>query len=194
MIFSRNKLSSFLLTLVLAMALSTAYADSLLDESHSSISFVSVKKGTVAEVNIIKKMSGTLSDKGELKVVLDLTSVDSKIVVRDERMVKHLFETDKFATATITATIELPTEEGMSKLSAEGTLDLHGVSKPIKVDVMVVKTGDKLLATSLSPIIIKAEDFGMVKGVAMLQALAKLPSIATAVPVNFVLVFANKDK
>jgi len=55
-----------------------------------------------------------------------------------------------------------------------------------------MKTGDKLLAASTTPIIINAADFKMEEGVAKLQALAKLPSVATAVPVSFILSFTKQ--
>lgn len=59
------------------------------------------------------------------------------------------------------------------------------------LSAVVVNTGDKIVITSTNPIIIKAEDYGLAEGVAMLQELAKLPSVATAVPVNFVLTFSK---
>lgn len=191
MTYCKRLLTPLLTSLTMALVLSPAYADMSLDNSHSTLKFVSIKKGSVAEAHSINKLSGSLSDKGELKISLDLSSVDTKIDIRNERMKKHLFEIDKFATATITAKLTgLPTADGISQLSAEATLDLHGVSKPIKVEVSLVKSGDQLMVASTRPVIINAADYGLEGGIAMLQKLAKLPSIATAVPVNFVLVFS----
>lgn len=168
-----------------------AYADMTLDNDNSTLSFVSVKKGSAAEVHTIKKLSGSLSDTGELKVVLDLSSVDTKIEVRDGRMKVFLFETDKFSEATLTAKLESMPEDGIKQISTEATLDLHGVSQVIKVNSTVLRTGDKLIVTSSTPIIINAADFKLDSGISKLQELAKLPSIAVAVPVNFTLVFSK---
>jgi len=187
---TKHIIVSIVAPLVLSLA-SISYADMTLDKEHSNLSFVSVKKGTVAEVHRIKNLSGSLSDKGELKVTLDLTSVDTKIEIRDQRAKEFLFETDKFANATLTANIA-EIAEGVSNISTEAELSLHGVSQKITVDVTLMKTGDKLLAASTTPIIINAADFKMEEGVAKLQALAKLPSVATAVPVSFILSFTKQ--
>ena len=190
--FSKRILLS-ISSLLLAVATNSAYADMSLVSEQSTVNFVSVKKGTIAEAHTINKISGSLSDTGELKISLDLSSVDTKIEIRDQRMKDYLFETSKFATATITASLgKIPTQDGIKQVSGEAKLNLHGVSKVIKVDVSVMKSGNKLMAVSRLPIIIKADDFKLTAGIAKLQELAKLPSIATAVPVSFVLIF-NKD-
>ena len=194
MLCSKRLLLPILSSLIITFATSIAYAGLSLDNTYSTVKFVSIKKGTVAEAHSINKISGSLSDEGELKISLDLSSVDTKIDIRNERMKKHLFDIEKFATATITATItDLPTVDGISRLSTDATLDIHGVSKPIKVDVTLMKSGDQLMVASTNPVIINAADYGMDGGIAMLQKLAKLPSIATAVPVSFVLVFSQVD-
>ena len=177
--------------LLLATANTVVFADMTLDNKHSSVSFVSVKKGTVAEAHHIKKLSGSLTDSGQLKVILDLASVDTKIEIRDQRIKAFLFETTKFTEATLTAQIKdiVNTDDGIKKLTMDAKLDLHGISQTIKVDVIVLKSGNTLLATSATPILINAADFKLDGGIGKLQELAKLPSIATAVPVNFTLVF-----
>ena len=168
-----------------------AYADMVLDSDNSTLSFVSIKKDSVAEVHMIKKLSGSLSKAGELKIVLDLFSVDTKIEIRDGRMKELLFETNKFAEATLTAKVEGIPEDGIKHINTKATLDLHGVSQTVNVDVTVLKIGDKLIATNSTPIIINAADFKLDAGIKKLKELAKLPSIATAVPVNFTLVFSK---
>lgn len=57
------------------------------------------------------------------------------------------------------------------------------------VNAIVAHRGKELVVSSVKPIIIKAADYGMEEGVKKLQELTKLPSIATAVPVTFSLVF-----
>jgi len=83
----------------------------------------------------------------------------------------------------------VPTEAGVTMVETEGELEMRGVKKKVKVHAMVAHTGKELVVSSVSPIILKASDYGMEEGVKKLQELAKLPSIATAVPVTFSLVF-----
>jgi len=163
-----------------------------LDNALSSLSFVSVKKGSAGEAHHIRKLSGSISTSGELSVVLDLASVDTKVEIRDQRMKEFLFDTAKHPTATITANIgnKIPAA-GVIMRSGEVTLSMHGASKSLPVNAIIVNTGDKLVMTSATPIILKAADFGMEAGVKKLQELAKLPSVATAVPVSFALTFSK---
>lgn len=177
--------------LAFALALSPlAIADKNLNNELSSVSFVSIKKGSAAEAHTFKTMTGTLSDKGELNLTIDLGSVDTKIPIRDERMKMELFETAKYPQLTLSATVDGNIAEGEIKpLEAEATLELHGVKQPIKVKALVTNNAGKIMAFSQSPVIISAATFGLEAGVKKLQEIAQLPSIATAVPVNFVLVF-----
>ncbi|MCK5814159.1 MAG: YceI family protein [Cocleimonas sp.] len=161
-----------------------------LNGDSSSLSFFSVKKGTAGESHRIPKLSGSFTTSGDLKVVLDLKSVETKIPIRDERMNTVLFETTKHPEAILTAKINDDfSKNGIKTITTEATLEMHGVTQKIKANVMVIRTGNKLIASSLKPIIISASDFKLDAGVAKLQKLAKLPSIALSVPVNFTLVF-----
>lgn len=163
-----------------------------LDNSLSALSFVSIKKGAVGEAHTIKNLSGSISAEGNINVILDLASVNTKIDIRDERMKKHLFEIALNPKATVTAKVgDKVSMAGVSIVEGEVSINLHGVTKTVSTSVAVVNTGDKVVISSTKPIIIKAADFGLEGGVAMLQKLAKLPSIATAVPVSFVLTFSK---
>jgi len=164
-----------------------------LDGDRSDISFVSVKKGSVAEVHHFTTLSGSIKN-GQANIAIDLTSVESGIKIRNERMRSMLFEVGSFATATITADIsgvdagKLNPGETLS-VSLPLTLGLHGFHKVLKADVTVIALNDGLLVTSRRPVIVKASDFGLEAGIETLRKIAKLPSIAYAVPVSFQLYF-----
>lgn len=161
-----------------------------LDNALSTLSFLSIKNGAVGETHTIDKLSGSLSAEGDLIVTLDLNSVNTKIDIRNERMRKYLFETTDNPTATVSAKIGAITE-GVSRMNGAIELNLHGVKKSVDFEAMVVRFDDKLMVSSAKPIIVNASDYAMDGGIAMLQKLAKLPAIATAVPVNFVLTFSK---
>ena len=123
-----NKLFVLLMTLALTQF---SYAGShgkktmegmILDNTLSTLSFVSVKKGKVGEVHTIDKLSGSLSETGDLVIKLDLSSVNTNIDIRNERMQQHLFETKNNPTATISAKIGKVPTSGVSRVS--GTLNL----------------------------------------------------------------------
>lgn len=179
----------------LALLISTpALADWQLDNDFSRLNFVSVKKNTIGEAHKFNQLRGSLSDKGQLAIEIPLTSVETLIPIRNERMQKMLFETKVFPTAQLTATVateHFNLKEDESKIVTIGAdLGLHGVNKLIQVEVMITRVSkNKLQVASLKPIILYPADFGLDQGVMKLQAIAQLPGITHSVPVSFVLTF-----
>ncbi|MEE4202636.1 MAG: YceI family protein [Halieaceae bacterium] len=159
----------------------------------SSLSYVSVKNNAIAENNTISGLSGGLSDGGELTVSIDLTSVDTGVSIRNERMQTMFFEVSKFATAEVSAQLD-PAEltalaDGKPvQRSVALTLNLHGMEKDLSADVLAVQAGGKIHVTSTRPVLLNAADFGLEGGVTALREIAGLDAISTAVPVTIHLV------
>ena len=65
----------------------------------SQLSFVSIKKNSIAEASHFTQLSGQLSEQGQFSVNVDLTSAETFIPIRNERLSKILFESDTFANA-----------------------------------------------------------------------------------------------
>jgi polyisoprenoid-binding protein YceI len=182
-------------TLVSILMPVLALAEWRLAGEPSDIHFVSIKKGTVAEVHRFTELSGGIDAEGNVVVKIPLVSVDTKIPIRDERMREMLFEVDQFPVATISGKVDVKavsslTPGKMLRYPAEFTLDLHGQQKTLKGEFVVVGLENSGLAvSSVAPLIVKAADFSLVEGINKLMEVAKLPSIATAVPVTVYLVF-----
>lgn len=177
-----------------------AAADWSLNNAASTLNFISIKKGSIAEVHRFDQLSGSISEDGQVDVAIDLNSVNTTLEVRDKRMKDHLFETSKFSTAKLYAEVdaEIYTKLAIGArldLTIPATLSLHGETKPIDLLVTIVRqSATTLLVMSKSPAIINVADYGLTNGVNQLMELAKLPSIAQAVPVTFVLSFdANEN-
>jgi len=172
-------------------------ADWQLENDKSQLSFVSIKKGSVAEAHHFKTLSGKVSDQGALSIDIDLASAETMIPIRNERLTKFVFETLNYPSAVLTADLSNQLsnidEEGIHIIKGiEAELDFHGQKKALKIDALVTRleNGD-LTVSSLQPVIINSKDFKVTKGIKKLQELAKLPSIATAVPVSFTLTFSE---
>lgn len=182
----------WLLSLFLITAAANA-ASWQIDNAQSQLSFVSVKKSTIAEVHHFEWISGSLSASGEFALEIDLTSVNTGIEIRDSRMKEFFFETGAYPTADLKATVdpaifsELAT--GASKpISVDASLDLHGQQQPLSLNLVVTRISDQeLLVVSAQPVILNVADFNLVKGLEKLRDLAGLPSISQAVPVSFYL-------
>ncbi len=181
--------------LLLALFVTPAWAEWTLDNDQSQLSFISVKKGDIAEVHRFDQLDGSVDGKGNVKLVIQLASVDTAIPIRDERMREMLFNTKLFPTAILTARVDAGK---VSKLKVgemmvdalEGQLNLHGEVTPVTAELVVAKlSSDTVLVSSRKPLVLQAGDFKLVEGVEKLREVAGLPSISKAVPVSFVLTF-----
>ena len=142
----------------------------------SSLSFVSIKNDAIAETMSFSSLTGSID-------------------IRNERMRKYLFETDKFPAATYTALVDMPELAAMSvgeqkTMKLTGALVMHGTSSPLSFDVIVTKRADGALhVVTLAPSFVDTQRFGLVAGVAKLRSLAGLNNIGLAVPVSFSVTF-----
>lgn len=181
------------LALALAMVSATSAQAAWELSSTSSLSYVSIKNNAIAENNSISGLSGGLSDAGELSVSIDLTSVETGVSIRNERMQKMFFEVSKFATAEVSARLDpaelaaLTTGKPVQR-SVALTLNLHGMEKALSADVLAVQAGGKIHVTSTRPVLLNAADFGLEAGVNALREIAGLDAISAAVPVTINLV------
>ena len=175
-----------------------AHADYQLDVTSSSLHFISIKKDKIAETHTFKKITGGISANGSANIAIDLNSVETHIDIRNERMKTMLFETAMFPTAVVSTSVDAVQLEGlqvgeMIGVPVELSIDLHGKIKKTAATLSVVKlTSGNILVTTTKPILLNAFDFGLVSGIQALMEVAKLPSIATAVPVSFSLVFKSE--
>ena len=181
----------FILTIALAVFSAMSQANWTVDNNNSRVNFVSVKKSHIAESHHFKTVSGLLSANGKFELEIDLSSVETGIAIRNQRMLQHLFNIDKFTTANLNAQIDPAIFDSVPVGSSTthqltAILSLHGVSKELNLTVVVTKpTGDTLLINSLSPVIINSNDFMLTAGIDALRDLAKLANISYAVPVTF---------
>jgi polyisoprenoid-binding protein YceI len=190
-----NKFCLFILLSVFAMSVQAGYQ---LDSSKSSLHFVSIKKGTVGEVHSFEELNGSISDEGVANVNIELASVKTNIDIRDGRMKSLLFETDVFPTAGVSVKIDAAQLASIEvgdvvTMPLALTLDLHGISKVIQTELQIIGLGGGiLLVNTMKPVMLNAFDYRLDVGIKKLMEVANLPSIASAVPVSFSLVFKRQ--
>ena len=173
---------------------SAAQAHWSLDNEASSLSFVTVKAGHVAEAHSFDRLSGTIGDNGDVEITIELASVNTMIQIRNERMQEMLFETNMFPEATISGSID---RDALTDMDAGAStarqidfeLSLHGQSVALAADVQITRTGEGVVVSTLKPIIVMSDAFALTAGVEKLREVAGLPSISRAVPVSFTVVF-----
>jgi len=184
------------LAMLMVLGLSTsAFASWELLNDESSLHYISIKDLNKGELNTFKELSGSVSDSGAVSLSVNLRSVDTKIPIRDERMQNELFEVEQFATATISGNVDLAPIAQLAvgetyTDTLELTLSLHGVSKEVSSAVRITRlSAGRVLVSSLEPVIINADEYGLAQGIEKLRNLASLPTISWVVPVTYSLVF-----
>lgn len=166
---------------------------------NSSLNFLTTKNTNLTEVHYFRTLSGKIEDNGVATLNIDLSSIDSSIPVRDQRMRDVLFETSRFTTATLTTVLtpELmgAIKEGrMLQSELKGKLALHGSEEEVETSVSVVAARDgSLQVSSIKPVLVHADAFSLTEGIQKLREIAGLERIANVVPVNFTLIF-NREK
>ena len=189
-----------LFVLVLSLSISShAFATWTLDNTKSSLTFVSTKAIDIAEVHHFTQLVGRVSDKGKAVLTIELASVETGIPIRNERMMEMLFETNRFPLATVRSKIDMDIVDGIAPgnnkhMAVELELDLHGVRITLETSIMVVRLNEStLLVSSTKPVIVNAATVELSPGIEALREVASLPSIGNAVPVSFILTFNRTE-
>ena len=182
----------------IALLAGSAQAQWSLDNSASTLSFVTVKADHVGEVHTFDQLSGSIDDRGNVEIMVELASVNTLIDIRNERMQSMLFETNLFPRAIITGDVDLASFVEMSPgasitAQVEFELDIHGVSNSYNTELIVTRLANGVVASTSKPIIVTAGSHGLVDGVEALREIAGLPSISRSVPVTFNVVFDESE-
>lgn len=189
----RFSIRAFIISLAVTFS-SLSMADWSLQQP-SSIHFLTSKNTHTTEIHHFKKFNASVNASGIAKLTIDLASVDTRIGIRDERMQEHLFETSRFSQASFEA--EIPADV-LAKVNAgqqtqfelKGKISLHGEQAQAGCQVIISPNKDKTITvTSITPMLIAAEDFKLVAGINKLKEIAGLKSITYTVPLNFSLSF-----
>lgn len=175
-----------------------AKADWILNSQNAIFTFVTTKAVSKSEVQKFTRLNGGVSKGGAIDVAIDLSSVDTGIPIRDERMQSMLFEIAKYPkNARFTGQlpeglIQAAIKNGVAEGTIDGLLDLHGVKHAQKVSIKVFSEKQGLWVTTTQPILVNASNYGMEPGIEALKNIVNLPSISDVVIANFTLQFLPK--
>lgn len=186
-----------LLAIFVLGAAAQAHAEWTLNADTSSLNFVTTKAVDINEIQGFERLAGGVSKDGKAELKIDLNSISTGIPIRNERMAKYLFETERFPQATMSTQVPIADLAKLkagesSELRLEGELAMRGVTIPITSDVQVIKLDNgSLQVNSMNPVIVNGSDLGLVAGIEKLRELAGLPSIGKAVTVTYRLNFSR---
>lgn len=174
--------------MTVALAALPAQADWSINDT-SRVGFVSIKNNVIGENNAFQRVSGGISDAGAVTVNIDLTSVETGVGIRNERLQKMLFNVASFPQATVSAQLS---DAQLVALKSGGSVAetvsvsvaLHGETVSKQVELAAAQAGDTVRVTTTQPIVITAAEFGLEAGVAALQQIAGLNAISRSIPVT----------
>jgi polyisoprenoid-binding protein YceI len=163
----------------------------------SKVGYVSIKNNVIAEHNYFSGVTGSLNKKGQLKVSIDLSTVETQVDIRNQRMRDLFFEVMQYPEAVVTAQLDMQelaqVESGAPlELVKPFTLSLHGAESTAEAHLRIVSVGGRAWVSTVRPILISAADFGLEGGVAALRKIAGLEAIAGVVPVSVNLKLVKK--
>lgn len=181
------------------------------DTENSTISFTSIKNGSIPVSGYFTKVNGDIEvKKGDLsaidgEIALNLSTIDTGNPPRDDSLLTHFFETksseNKEKTASNIATFSIDKIEGADtdelekqnqpvRFKATGTLSLHGTDKKQTFALSLTRTGsDTLRVQTVKPFGFSIEEFGMSKQLEKLMEVCGHKSVSDAVPINLSLAF-----
>ena len=160
--------------------------------------FGSIKKDKIGEVNSFSGLKGTVDADGKADVTIDLTTLETNIDIRNERMLEHVFK--GAGEAQLTAQLDMDEVKGlavgeMAVVDVEGALSLLGVSTELDLEMVVVRLAEnKVMALSNDMVFVGTEELGVTAGIDKLMELAKLPGITRTSPVTLRRVFTSDMK
>lgn len=187
MMMNKNIVRSAVFSLVVLPALAAQAEPQTytVDPSHTSIVWSVNHFGFSSPSGKFGNVSGELildeqkPENSSVKITVDTASVISGVPKLDDHMKsKDFFDVAKFANATFVSTKVVLS--GTDTAKVDGNLTLHGVTKPLTLDVKLNKIGDspvtkKKTAGFTASTVIKRSEFNMTYG---------LPGLADDVTLN----------
>jgi polyisoprenoid-binding protein YceI len=180
-----------------------AAGEKLVDLEKSKLTLTIIKDRDLTSpvrANVLLR-DGALSfvGSGAARISVDLTTFDSSIPMRNERVKNFFFETS--ATGWDTAELTIPSlpeaavtalrdHKSVAKAAVEGDLKLHGKTSRVK---MTLDAGwnpsGELWVRSSAPVEVKISDFGLVDNLKRLSSICMHDSIDDLVKIDVALEF-----
>jgi len=182
-------------SLLMAFSCLQANADWQLLNSQSELSFVATKDARVADNHYFRTLNGFVKDDGYAELNIDMGSVDTNINKRDMRMRDILFRIADYPQTKVALNVRRsfvkPQPAGTNRqLEVSAKITMMGLSLPQKARLNIFHlAGGNVEVSTIEPILLDAEDYGLLPAINQLRELAGLKSLTIKVPVSFRLVF-----
>lgn len=171
------------------------FADWYLNPRLSQLSFVATKDAHVADNHYFTDIKGFVDKHGNAELIVNTHSVETSITQRNKYLRELLFQTDRFPQAKVELSLRRshiqPESVGTSKqIDVTAFVNLVGrtLQQKAKLDVVYL-SNERVQVTTMEPILLDAEDYGLLPAINTLRDIAGLKSLTVKVPISFKLVF-----
>lgn len=173
----------------------TASAAWQVDSTQSSLDFVSVKNDIIAETHQFSQLSGQWQADGTVSISIPVSSLQTHIPIRDERIWEFVLNAEQYPAIKATAKV---TPETVNKLAVgqsatlETSIGLTVLTEtlPVNAKVKITKLTDSaILVSTVAPVMLNTDNLKLTSGIKKLQEVAGLNSISPMVPVTFSVTF-----
>ncbi len=182
--------------IALSITASAAMAhDWNLDAQTSHLAFGSIKNSYLGETHAFSNLSGTVTESGQVSIQIPLSSVETGIDIRNERIGKYVFKAAP--TATLTAAVDMDTVAALhpgetTTMELEATLSLLGEDVDVYTEIFVARLSDsRVMITTNDMLFLDTDELGIDAGIDKLQELASLDSISRATPITARFIFEH---
>lgn len=166
----------------------------LVNPKNSIIQFDSTKilktGKKVKESNTLSSVKGSIDPQGRFDIDIDLDSLETHIPIRNDRVKKYLFHTERQRYAKIRGELSpsnlqlLKSFDGEATTTQKFTLNLNGVQLPVTGEFIFNHKGKNTSIKSSKPIVLSIQDLHAESGLYKLIRLAGLDTISFEVPVK----------
>ena len=139
-----------------------------------------------------------MDEAGQVDVAVDLSSVETLVDIRNERMVEHVFK--NIATANVTAQMDMAALEKLgigedTVVEFDGSLAFLGQDVDVYTELYALRVSEnRVLVTSNDMLFLSVDELGITPGIDKLQEIAGLDGITRAVPITLRMMFDNSPE
>ncbi|WNO61246.1 YceI family protein [Rheinheimera sp. MMS21-TC3] len=157
----------------------------------SSLNFISIKNTTVAETHQFSNLKGTWSDQGSVQIQIPVSSLETHIPIRNQRMLDYVLKAKQYPEITVQAELKPDSIASLAVgksmlLTLPIAVNIAGETVNLLANIRLLKiTASSIQATTESPLILNVNTANLSAGVDKLQQLAQLNAISKLVPVTF---------
>lgn len=166
-----------------------------LNAQASHLAFGSIKNSYLGETHSFNDLSGTVTEAGQVTIQIPLSSVETGIEIRNERIGQYVFNATP--TANLTASVDMSSVTALhpgdtTTIELDASLSLLGEDVDVYTEIFVARLSDsRVMITTNDMLFLDTDELGIDAGIDKLKELAGLDSISRTTPITARFIFEH---